>query len=65
MVSGKNILIFMWVHFYPSVLQIFWPKTVVFCPEAAFYITKKKHNEIAFSKEAKIIMVVDKWLHFF
>ena len=54
MILKRNFLIFVWVHLYPCVLQISWPKHLFFCCcDSAFSNTKKTHNDTRFSKEVK------------
>ena len=56
MISRKNILMFVWVQLYPSNISI--------TKAAVFFRGRLTHNSLEFSKEVKIIIVVNKWLHF-
>ena len=53
----KNIFIFMWVHLYPYVLQISWPKPAIFCGAACSELKRHKIEEV------KMMTVVHKCLH--
>ena len=64
MILRKTILIFMRVHLCPYELQISWQMCFLSGGSVLkLYNTTNTHNRIKFSREVKMIIVVDKRLH--